>query len=278
MPSHDSMCLQFPHINTLRPRQNGRHFPDDILEWIFLNEDVWISINISLKFIPRGPINNIPTLVQVMAWRRPGDKPYLNQWWLDYRRIYASLGLNELTRAWPHCNNLCSRCDCGSDANPCSREVIPMMTSSNGNIFRVTGPLCGEFAGHRWIPLALSAGNSRVTGEFHTQRPVTRSFDVFFICPWINGCVNNCEAGDLRRHRAHYDVIVMPVLWRPRIEYMLVILLLLQEHGTGQEKVPIAIMLVIRRVIKLYVGYSRVLWYIRLPYHVVHYILNVGRS
>ena len=60
--------------NTLRPRQNGRHFPDDIL-WIFLNENVWISINISLKFVPRGPINNIPTLVQVMAWRRPGDKP-----------------------------------------------------------------------------------------------------------------------------------------------------------------------------------------------------------
>ena len=62
-------------FNTLRPRQNGRHFPDDIFKWIFLNENVWLSINISLKFVPRGPINNIPTLVQVMAWRRPGDKP-----------------------------------------------------------------------------------------------------------------------------------------------------------------------------------------------------------
>ena len=62
-------------FNTLRLRQNGRHFPDKIFKWIFLNENVWISINISLKFVPRGPINNIPTLVQVMAWRRPGDKP-----------------------------------------------------------------------------------------------------------------------------------------------------------------------------------------------------------
>ena len=62
-------------FNTLRPRQNGRHFPDDIFKWIFLNENVWISINISLKFVPRCPINNIPTLVHVMAWRRPGDKP-----------------------------------------------------------------------------------------------------------------------------------------------------------------------------------------------------------
>ena len=50
-------------FNTLRPRQNGRHFPDGIFKWIFLNENVWISINISLKFVPNGPINNIPTLV-----------------------------------------------------------------------------------------------------------------------------------------------------------------------------------------------------------------------
>ena len=63
-------------ISTLRPRQNGRHFPDDIVKWIFLNENVWISINVSLlKFVPKGPINNIPTLVQIMALRRLGDKP-----------------------------------------------------------------------------------------------------------------------------------------------------------------------------------------------------------
>ena len=62
-------------LNTLGPRQNGRHFPDDIFKWIFLNENVWISIHISLKFVPRGPINNMSTLVQVMAWRRLGDKP-----------------------------------------------------------------------------------------------------------------------------------------------------------------------------------------------------------
>ena len=62
-------------INTLRPRQNGRHFADDIFKCIFLNENVWISIKISLKFAPKGPINIIPALVQIMAWRRLGDKP-----------------------------------------------------------------------------------------------------------------------------------------------------------------------------------------------------------
>ena len=62
-------------VNTLKPRQNGRHFPDDIFKWIFLNENIWILIKISLKFVPRGSINNIPALVRIMAWRRPGDKP-----------------------------------------------------------------------------------------------------------------------------------------------------------------------------------------------------------
>ena len=49
-------------INTLTPRQNGRHFPDDIFKCIFLNESAWISIEISLEFVPKGPINNIPAL------------------------------------------------------------------------------------------------------------------------------------------------------------------------------------------------------------------------
>ena len=63
-----------------------------------------------------------------------------------------------------------------------SRLNVYVMTSSNGNIFR-----------------------SPVTSEFPSQRPVTRSFDFF----WINAWVNNHEAGDLKRHRAHYDVIVI---------------------------------------------------------------------
>ena len=62
-------------LNTLRPRQNGHHFRDDIFKCIFLNENAWISIKISLKFVPKVQINIIPALVQIMAWRRPGDKP-----------------------------------------------------------------------------------------------------------------------------------------------------------------------------------------------------------
>ena len=67
-------CVK-PLVNTLRPRQNGRYFPDDRFKCIFLNQNVWIPIKVSLEFVPEGSINNIPALVQMMAWHRQGDKP-----------------------------------------------------------------------------------------------------------------------------------------------------------------------------------------------------------
>ena len=72
---NDCVIVRQDCIITLSLRQNGRHFPDDIFKCIFLNENDWISIKISLNFVPWGPINNILALVQIMAWRRWGDKP-----------------------------------------------------------------------------------------------------------------------------------------------------------------------------------------------------------
>ena len=51
------------YLNSLWPRRNGRYNADDIFKCIFLNENVWIPIEISLKFVPKGPIDNIPALV-----------------------------------------------------------------------------------------------------------------------------------------------------------------------------------------------------------------------
>ena len=62
-------------FNTLRPRQNGRQFPDDIFKGIFLTENVWNSIEISPKVALDSTINNMPALVQIMAWCRTGTKP-----------------------------------------------------------------------------------------------------------------------------------------------------------------------------------------------------------
>ena len=73
--------------------------------------------------------------------------------------------------------------------------TISMMTSSNGNVFRDTGPLCGEFTGHRWIP--------------STKASDAELWCSLWSAPWINGWINNREAGDLRHHRAHYNIIVV---------------------------------------------------------------------
>ena len=62
--------------------------------------------------------------------------------------------------------------------------------------------------------LAICAGNSPVPGEFPTHKGQWRGALMFsLICARINGWVNNGEAGDLRRHGVHYDVIIMIIVW-----------------------------------------------------------------
>ena len=74
-------------------------------------------------------------------------------------------------------------------------EADSMTTSSNGNIFRVTGHLCGEFTGHRWIS--------------RTKASDAELWCVLLSAPEYTAGGLNREAGGLRRHRAHYDVTVM---------------------------------------------------------------------
>ena len=73
-----------------------------------------------------------------------------------------------------------------------------MITPSNSNNIRVTGPLCGEFTGQRWIPLPKASDTE---------------LWCFFDLHLINGWVKNREAGDLRRYRGHYDVTVMQTVF-----------------------------------------------------------------
>ena len=77
-------------INTLRQRQNGRHFADAIFRCIFVYEKFWILIKISLEFVPKGPIDNNSTLVQVMAWRQTGDKPLPEPMMTKFNDAYGS--------------------------------------------------------------------------------------------------------------------------------------------------------------------------------------------
>ena len=107
------ISADFLSINTLRPRQNGRHFADDTFKCIFLKENVRISIKISLNFVPKSPIDNIPALFQIMAWRRPGDKPLSEA-------MIVSL-LTHICVAWPQ---WVKPPECVSEINVCKMAAI----------------------------------------------------------------------------------------------------------------------------------------------------------
>ena len=74
-PTVEDLSYRVYVFNILWPSQNGHRFANDTFKRIFVNENVRISIKISLKFVPKGPFDNIPALVQIMAWRRSCDKP-----------------------------------------------------------------------------------------------------------------------------------------------------------------------------------------------------------
>ena len=108
-PQHDIIMNDLhPHwcfclINSSPPGQNGHHFADNIFKCIFMDEKFYILTWISLKFVPKGPIDNDAALVQVIAWHQTSDKP-LPEPMLTQLTIYATLGGDKLT-SW---NNLVS--------------------------------------------------------------------------------------------------------------------------------------------------------------------------
>ena len=159
-------------FNTLRPRQNGRHFADDTFNHIR------ISIKFSLKFVLKGPINNILALVQIMAWSRPGDKPLseavmvsllthicaTRPRWVNsmMRCMLLMVILNMLLCIWKlhqgAIKNLFILFNVTSNwarwrlKSPASRLFVQTQIKENIKASR-HWPFWGESTGHRWIPL-----------------------------------------------------------------------------------------------------------------------------
>ena len=135
--------------------------------------------------------------------RSPADSPHKGQWrgTLMYTLIYAWTNGGANNRDAGNLRRHCAHYDVIVMRHFTIHKGIlwcTMMTSSDGNIFRVTGHLCGEFTGDRWIP-RTKASDAELW--------------FFFYLRLNDGRVNNREAGDLRRHRAPGDVTVMTVLW-----------------------------------------------------------------
>ena len=175
-------------INTLSPRQDGRHFPDEIFKCILLNENVWIPIKISMKFVPKGPINNIPALVQMMAWRRPVDKPLSEpmmvsltthicvtrpQWVnVTYLPIVTRVTLL-VHRHSPHCPTASdlTRKDMG--------KIDRCPTTSQHSAQRVNHHHMETFL----VLLILYVGNPSSPVASPHIGPMMRSIDVFYVIP-----------------------------------------------------------------------------------------------
>ena len=136
------------------PRRNGQHFADDIFKCVLLNKDIWISINISLKFVSSIHINNIPVLVKIMAWRpvvaKPLSEPMMENS-LTHKCVTQPQKVKRVPLRWRH-----NGCDSVSNHQPheCLLRRLIMRTSRKTSKLRVTG---------------LCAGNSPETGEFRAQ-------------------------------------------------------------------------------------------------------------
>ena len=126
-------------------------------------------------------------------WNFNAYKCTVNAWITRHDSVQSQLQKQSLYKIWVLCTG---QLDCFFNTSWLEQSVIfYMMASSNGNIFCVTGHLYGEFTGQRWV---------------HRTKTSDAELWVFsLICVWINGWANNRVAGDLRRYRAHHDVIVM---------------------------------------------------------------------
>ena len=145
-------------INILRPRQKGHHITDDIFKCPFLNKNVWIQIEISLRSIPKDPISNISALLKIMARRRPGDKPLCKPMMVSLlMHTCISLCPNQLSTLthslwWRHNGR-----DSFLNHQPrdCLLNRLFRLTSKKTSKFRGTGLCAGNSPGpvnspHRW--------------------------------------------------------------------------------------------------------------------------------
>ena len=165
MPILHDWCLSGKYSNPHRPTCRKKNTPPEI------------RANLLPRYIGQTAVR--PTRLDLIIRHLASCS-----WGINNAVMQCAEGMNEtyglLYETWVHSKD---------DA-----EVF-MMTSSNGNIFRVTSHLCGEFTGPRWVP--------------RTQASNVELWCFSLICVWINGWVNSREAGDLRRYRAHYGVTVI---------------------------------------------------------------------
>ena len=213
-------------INSFVPGKFQQNHRKIIFKLILVTDRCDISSEIALRWTTRDLSDAKSTLVQVMAWCRQVTSHYLNQCWPRSAiwRDHATM-CYYIEAGWRMQNHMRLGTILGYDNGfvPVQRQAI-IWTSIDLLSIRPWGTNFNEisikfksFHSRKLIwrhhmetfsaLLPVCARKPPVTGGFPSQRPVTRSFDVFFDLR-LNKRLNNLDAGDLSRHRAHYDVTV----------------------------------------------------------------------
>ena len=168
------------HLRSLEafPERIGSYRPDELILWSYLVLQDWTGRHGVLSLLS---ITTQATCISV-------------QW-------YWQMGYKKTGSLWRGVVVVFRSCCCfprGLYLSSTQLQIqvchINMMTSSNGNIFRITGPLWGK---------------PPVTGGSHHKGQWRGTLMFSLICAWTNDWANTPDAGDLRRNRAHYDVTVM---------------------------------------------------------------------
>ena len=167
-------------FNTLRPRQNRRYFADDIFKFIFLNENAWIALKSSLRFLLKVWIKNIPELVQMMAWRRPGDKPLSEPMMVSLLTYICVTRPQWVKPRFDVPDNTTPR-STQRKANealskPCHTFYISFKSGENDGISQVLAQMCLQmYTGIMWRVAAYVCSN-RFKGSWmiHTRPPYRR--------------------------------------------------------------------------------------------------------
>ena len=172
----NSICIYWLNCPAYVSSFNCRPFVYDISDPFSCVEIIICCISIPLRFISHDRINIKPVFVQIMAWRRTDDS------------------LGEVTH-WMY-----------QDGNRKPADQGLFITNKLHSI-RLHDDVIKWKKNPRYWPFVRgihrSAGNSPHKGQWRGALMFS------LICAWINGWVNNREAGDLRSHHAHYDVTVM---------------------------------------------------------------------
>ena len=194
--------------------QNCGKFADDIFKFIFFDENVWISLKISLKCVPRVQINNIAALVQIIAWHRPDDKP------LSEPMMFSSLMHIYIIRPqWVKpILNLFTKNDTWISGH---EDTCPGYQSIHFELIRCAFKFNirlnkqahdyvrrWNHSSHNW---PFVHRTHPVTGEFPSQKASYASFDVFFDVS-INRLLNKHLSFQwFEMPCRSYHIIVMPL-------------------------------------------------------------------